>query len=122
MGVGGGAESLCLCQWTQQRDSGARLHLCSQGKLLSVGAAVEEEGPGVPAGHPKRVRLLCAKALPRADKYRQVCYLFFFKKNVYNHFKSVRSQNVLRAGLKQNVTVTLPTSPQTYARCIACFV
>lgn len=54
-GVGSGAESLCLCQGTQQPGSGASSHKCSHGKWLTMGALGREEEPGVSAGGDPRI-------------------------------------------------------------------
>lgn len=76
----GAVPSPAVCQWTQQSDSGTSTHKCPHGKRLPVGALARVEGPGAPAGDPKRggSRPLCAIPLHRVGKYRHVCYLFIY--------------------------------------------
>lgn len=71
--IAAGTFGSCCCQ----SNFSASLHKWPNRKLLSVGAFVQEEEPGAPAGDPRRggSGLLCAKPLHRADNMKYEVFL-----------------------------------------------
>lgn len=64
----------------RQQGSEVSMHNCPCGKRLLVGALDREEGPGAPAGDPRRggLELVCAIPIHRAGKYRDLFFIFLY--------------------------------------------